>query len=134
MKGISLALAITLITTPAVVSAAPAHSASSVTVVTVVMADRGFHPQVIRLRSGVNYRLRFVNRDNTIHDFFAPGLLNRARITREEGYKLRDGRLNVPAHGVASLALTPTFAAAYNAKSTKLLDIAANMKAQILVY
>ena len=134
MKGFSLALATILIATPATVSAAPARPAPRVTVVTVVMADRGFHPQVIRLRSGVPYRLRFINRDDTTHDFFAPGLLNRAVITREEGYKLRDGRLNVPPHGEASLALTPTFAAAYTAKSTKALDVVSNMKAQILVY
>ena len=98
------------------------------------MANRGFHPQVIRLRAGQTYRLRFVNRDKTVHDFFAPRLLNSSRITAEEGTKLHGGRLNVPPYGEASLVLTPLRAEAYDAKSTKAVDVVSGMTAQVLVY
>ncbi|MBV9842558.1 MAG: hypothetical protein JOY99_13680 [Sphingomonadaceae bacterium] len=103
-------------------------------VVTVNMFDRGFHPDIIRLRSGVTYRLVFINRDGTTHDFFAPRLLEDSQISREEGDKLQDGRLDVPAHGEASLVLMPMRAEPYDAKSTKALDVVSNMRAQVLVY
>lgn len=130
MKSMMLALATTLTAAPVAVHAAPAPA----TVVTVDMADRGFHPQVIRLKAGRTYRLRFVNHDKTTHDFFAPRLLNSSQITRQEGWKLHDGRLNVPPYRSASLVLTPMRAEAYDAKSTKALDVVSNMTAQVLVY
>ena len=40
----------------------------------------------------------------------------------------------MPAHGAASLVLTPMRAAPYDAKSSKALDVVSNMKAQVLVY
>ncbi len=124
--------AMTLLAAAAPAGAAP--TAPAPTIVTVDMADRGFHPQVIRLRAGTTYRLRFVNHDKTTHDFFAPRLLNNAWISRDEGRKLRGGRLNVPPYGAASLVLKPLRAEAYDAKSTKALDVVSNMKAQVLVY
>jgi len=129
MRKILFAMTLLAAAAPAVAAPPPAP-----TVVTVDMADRGFHPQVIRLRAGTTYRLRFVNHDKTTHDFFAPRLLNDSWISREEGRKLRGGRLNVPPHGAASLVLKPLRAEAYDAKSTKALDVVSNMKAQVLIY
>ncbi|WBO22960.1 cupredoxin domain-containing protein [Sphingomonas abietis] len=134
MKRIALALSMTLAAVPVVAGAAPVVRPAPITTVTVEMADRGFHPQVIRLKAGQTYRLRFVNRDKTTHDFFAPGLLNGSQITRQEGWKLRDGRLNVPPHGSNSLILTPMRPAPYDAKSSKAIDVVSNMTAQVLVY
>jgi plastocyanin len=132
MRKTLLAIGLFAAATPAF--AAPPAPPPAPTVVTVDMADRGFHPDVIRLKAGMTYRLRFINHDGTTHDFFAPRLLNSARITREEGWKLHGGRLNVPPHGQASLVLTPMEPAPYDAKSTKAIDVVSNMTAQVLVY
>jgi hypothetical protein len=131
MRKTLFAMTLFAAATPALAAPPPAPAP---TIVTVMMVDRGFRPDVIRLKAGTTYRLRFFNRDKTTHDFFAPRLLNASRISRQEGWKLHDGRLDVPPHGAASLVLMPMRAAVYDAKSSKALDVVSNMKAQVLVY
>ncbi|HEY0270829.1 MAG TPA: cupredoxin domain-containing protein [Sphingomonas sp.] len=112
--------------------AAPAFAKPPVvSVVTIRMAHRGFHPQVIRLKGGQRYRLRFINSDRTEHDFYAPDFFANARL--EPGAMLDNGRLNVRGGNVRTITLTPA-SGHYQAKSSKALDVVSNMTAQILVY
>ena len=114
-------------------AAAPAVAAKPpvVTVVTIRMDDRHFSPQVIRLKGGRLYRLRFVNTDRTEHDFYAPEFFGAAKL----GPKvfLDKNRVNVRSGETRTVTLTPA-PGHYEAKSSKALDVVSNMKVQILVY
>jgi plastocyanin len=101
-------------------------------IVTVSMADRKFHPRVIRLKGGQFYRLRFINPDRTEHDVYAPAFFGAARIAPSEIGALQKNRLNVPSHSSRSISLTPR-AGRYDVKSTKALDVGSEMEGQILV-
>jgi uncharacterized cupredoxin-like copper-binding protein len=124
-------LFVALTTTLAPFAAPAIARPPAVTVVTIRMAHRGFHPQVIRLKGGQTYRLHFINSDRTEHDFFAPDFLAQARLA--PGQALDGGRLNVRSGEARSLTLVPA-PGRYEAKSSKALDVVSNMKAQILVY
>jgi hypothetical protein len=128
-RAFPAAFLLALIATPAI--SRPAVPVP--TTVTITMADRGFHPQVIRLKAGRLYSLRLVNTDRTGHDLYAPAFFGAARIDPKQGMILDDNRLDVPSHATRSITLMPR-AGHYEAKSSKALDAVSNMTAQILVY
>jgi hypothetical protein len=106
------------------------------TTVTVVMADRHFHPQVIRLNRGRPYRIVLVNRDGTGHNFDSKSFFGHADIDSNGagGQAIHEGLISVPAHATVVFRATPTEARPFDLKSSVALDAASGMQGQILVY
>jgi hypothetical protein len=104
--------------------------------VTVVMANRHFRPQIIRLHKGQRYRIVLVNRDGTGHNFDSKGFFSHADIGPEGAgdQAIHEGLISVPSHARAIFQVTPTAAGPFDLKSSVALDVAANMQGQILVY
>jgi hypothetical protein len=104
--------------------------------VTVVMADRHFHPQVIRLNRGQRYRIVLVNRDGTGHNFDSKGFFSHADIAPSGAGEqaIHEGLISVPSHSSATFYVTPTDARPFDLTSSVALDAAAGMQGQILVY
>jgi plastocyanin len=107
-----------------------------VTTVTVVMADRHFRPQVIRLKQGQRYRIVLINRDSTGHNFNSKAFFSHASIGRAGAGEqaIHEGQISVPSHSRASFMVTPTAPGPFDLNSSVALDVAANMQGQILVY
>ena len=122
----------------AILTAAPAVAAPPVRekTVTVVMVDRHFHPQVIRLNRGQPYRILLVNRDGTGHNFDSKGFFSHADIAPDGGgdQAIHQGLISVPGHSTVLLRVTPTAAEPFDLKSSVALDAASGMQGQILVY
>ncbi len=104
--------------------------------VTVVMADRHFHPQVIRLNRGQPYRIVLINRDGTGHNFDAKGFFGHAEIDSAGagGQAVAKGLISVPAHSSVMFRVTPMSAQPFGLSSSTALDAASGMQGQILVY
>jgi hypothetical protein len=124
--------AATAFAAPAVTAAPPRAD----TTVTVVMADRHFHPQVIRLNRGQPYRIVLVNRDGTGHNFDAKGFFGNAEIDSAGagGQAVHEGLISVPAHTTVVFRVTPMVARPFGLSSSTALDAVAGMQGQILVY
>lgn len=129
---LALAAAAILPTTAPAIAASPAPEK----VVTVVMAGRHFHPQVIRLTRGQHYRILLVNRDGTGHNFDSKGFFSHADIAPDGGGEqaIHEGLVSVPSHATVLVRVTPTAAQPFDLKSSVALDAAAGMQGQILVY
>lgn len=138
MKRIALALAAALpllapiAATP--VEAAPA--AQPIPTRTVVMQDRKFRPQVIRLRLNVPTRIVLVNRDVSGHNFSAKGFFARADIRDARGgaQAIREGIISVPSQSTREFVVTPRVRGPFDLTSSVALDVASGMQGQILVY
>ena len=115
------------------IAAAPPRPDTSVTV---VMADRHFHPQVIRLNRGQPYRILLVNRDGTGHNFDSKGFFGHAEIAPDGAgdQAIHEGLITVPSHSTVWFRVTPMEARPYDLKSSVALDAASGMQGQILVY
>ena len=126
------AVATPLVTAPVV--AAPPRPATIT--VTIVMADRHFHPQVIRLNRGQPYRILLVNRDGTGHNFDSKGFFGHAEIAPDGGgdQAIHEGLITVPSHSTVWFRVTPMVARPFDLKSSVALDAASGMQGQILVY
>jgi Cupredoxin-like domain len=134
MRFAPIALAATaMLASAAPIAAAPPRAD---TTVTVVMAHRHFHPQVIRLNRGQPYRILLVNRDDTGHNFDAKGFFGNAEIDSAGagGQAVHEGLISVPAHATVAFRVTPTVARPFDLKSSVALDAASGMQGQILVY
>jgi uncharacterized cupredoxin-like copper-binding protein len=134
MRFIPIALAATaMITAAASIAAAPPRAD---TTVTVVLAHRHFHPQVIRLNRGQPYRILLVNRDDTGHNFDSKGFFGHAEIAPDGAGEqaIHEGLISIPAHSTVWFRVTPTEARPFDLKSSVALDAAAGMQGQILVY
>ncbi|PXA85398.1 hypothetical protein DMC47_37815 [Nostoc sp. 3335mG] len=119
---------------PVVAEAAPA--AQPIPTRTVVMQDRKFHPQVIRLRKDVPTRIVLVNRDMSGHNFSAKGFFSRADV-RDEGagsQAIREGIITVRSESTRSFVVTPRVRGPFDLTSSVALDVASGMQGQILVY
>ena len=129
---LALAAAAILPTTAPAIAAPPAPEK----VVTVVMAGRHFHPQVIRLTRGQHYRILLVNRDDTGHNFDSKGFFSHASIGPEGvgEQAVHEGLITVPAHDTVGFDVTPTSPGPYNLTSSVALDAVSGMQGQILVY
>jgi hypothetical protein len=135
MKRIALAVLLaTPLLAPAASEAAPA--AQPIPTRTVVMQDRKFHPQVIRLRKDVPTRIVLVNRDVSGHNFSAKGFFARADV-RDEGagsQAIREGIITVPSQSTRAFLVTPRVRGPFDLTSSVALDVASGMQGQILVY
>jgi uncharacterized protein (DUF58 family) len=103
---------------------------------TVVLEDRHFHPQVIRLRKDVPTRIVLVNHDVSGHNFSAKGFFSRADI-RDEGagrQAIHEGIVTVPSQSTVSFVVTPRVRGPFDLTSSVALDVASGMQGQILVY
>jgi len=129
---IALALTATLAAASPIAAAPPRAD----TIVTVVMAHRHFHPQVIRLNRGQPYRILLVNRDGTGHNFDSKGFFGHADIDSNGagGQAIHEGLITVPAHATVAFRVTPRVARPFDLKSSVALDAASGMQGQILVY
>ncbi len=116
--------------------AAQPRTAARITTVTIVMADRRFHPRVIRLNRGQRYRILLVNRDGTGHNFDSKGFFGNAEISPDGGgdQAIHQGLISVPAHTTVAFRVTPTLAEPFGLSSSVALDAASGMQGQILVY
>ncbi|WP_454886263.1 hypothetical protein [Sphingomonas oryzagri] len=138
MKRIALALAAALpllapmVATP--LEAAPA--ARPIPTRTVVMENRNFHPQVIRLRVNVPTRIVLVNRDVSGHNFSAKGFFAHADIRDGRGgaQAIREGIITVPSESTREFVVTPRVRGPFDLTSSVALDVASGMQGQILVY
>jgi plastocyanin len=141
MKRIALSLAPLLLLTapplaPAAMAATKAAAPARIVTVTVVMQDRKFRPQVIRLRRDQPTRIVLVNRDVSGHNFSAKGFFSRADI-RDSGMGLQaihEGIVSVPSTSTRAFVVTPRVRGPFNLKSSVALDVASGMQGQILVY
>jgi hypothetical protein len=134
MRFSPIALAATaMITVATPIAAAPPRAD---TTVTVVMADRHFHPRVIRLNRGQPYRILLVNRDGTGHNFDSKGFFGHAEIAPDGGgdQAIHEGLITVPSHSTVWFRVTPMVARPFDLKSSVALDAASGMQGQILVY
>ncbi|MBA2934704.1 cupredoxin domain-containing protein [Sphingomonas sp. CGMCC 1.13654] len=135
MKLVALAILLsTPLFAPAAVEAAPA--AQPIPTRTVVMQDRKFHPQVIRLRKDVPTRIVLVNRDMSGHNFSAKGFFGHADI-RDSGagsQAIREGIVTVRSESTRSFVVTPRVRGPFDLTSSVALDVASGMQGQILVY
>ena len=129
-------LAVAAAAAPLVAAPAIAAPPRPITTVTVVMADRHFRPQIIRLNRGQRYRIVLVNRDGTGHNFDSKGFFGNAEIAPDGagGQAIHEGLISVPAHATVTFRVTPTSAQPFDLKSSVALDAASGMQGQILVY
>ena len=135
MKRIALAVLLAApLFAPVAVEAAPA--AQPIPVRTVVMQDRKFHPQVIRLRKDVPTRIVLVNRDMSGHNFSAKGFFSRADVRDAQGgaQAIREGIVSVDSEATRSFVVTPRVRGPFDLTSSVALDVASGMQGQILVY
>ena len=129
---IAFALTATLAAASPIAAAPPRAD----TIVTVVMAHRHFHPQVIRLNRGQPYRIVLVNRDGTGHNFDSKGFFGHAEIAPDGGgdQAIHEGLITVPSHSTVWFRVTPMVARPFDLKSSVALDAASGMQGQILAY
>ena len=135
MKRIALAVLLAMPAfVPGAVEAAPA--AQPIPTRTVVMQDRKFHPQVIRLRKDVPTRIVLVNRDMSGHNFSAKGFFARADVRDETAgaQAIREGIVTVRSETTRSFVVTPRVRGPFDLTSSVALDVASGMQGQILVY
>jgi len=137
MKRFALAIALAVpLLAPAAVAAPRPAAPARIPTVTVVMQDRKFHPQVIRLNRNQLTRVVLVNRDMSGHNFSAKGFFSRADV-RDEGagsQAIREGIITVRSETTRSFLVTPRVRGPFNLTSSVALDVASGMQGQILVY
>jgi plastocyanin len=134
------ALAVAL-TAPLLAPLAPAMSqpaaAPQIATVRVMMQDRKFRPDVIRLRVNQPTRIILVNRDVSGHNFSSKGLFSHADIRDNVGegmQAIHEGMVSVPSQSTRSILVTPRVRGPYDVNSSVALDVASGMTGQILVY
>ncbi len=140
MKRIALSVAALLLVTtplaPAAIAATRARVAARIETVTVVMHDRKFDPQVIRLRRDQPTRIVLVNRDLSGHNFSAKGFFSHADI-RDTGMgeqAIHEGIVSIPSASTRAFVVTPRVRGPFDLTSSVALDVASGMQGQILVY
>ena len=141
MKRIALSLAPLLLVAapplaPAAMAATKAAAPARITTVTVMMRDRKFRPQVIRLQRDQPTRIVLVNRDSSGHNFSAKGFFSRAdiRSSRMGEQAIHEGLVSVPSYATRAFVVTPRVRGPFDLKSSVALDVASGMQGQILVY
>ena len=137
MKRLALAIALAVpLLAPAAVAAPRPAAPARIPTVTVVMQDRKFRPQVIRLNRDQLTRIVLVNRDMSGHNFSAKGFFSRADV-RDEGpgsQAIREGIITVRSESTRSFLVTPRVRGPFDLTSSVALDVASGMQGQILVY
>jgi hypothetical protein len=132
---LALASALPLLATAGAV-ASEAAPAPRIATVRVVMQDRKFHPEVIRLKRDQLTRIVLVNRDVSGHNFSTKGFFSHADI-RDEGagqQAIHEGLISVPSTSSRAFLVTPRVRGPFDLNSSVALDVASGMKGQILVY
>jgi plastocyanin len=134
MRVPALALLIAATATPFSMANAQTTVSDAKPVTVVVRTPKhGFHPQVIRMKSGVPIRLVIENPSGTDHDFYAPEFFAGAQINDADRGIVQDGRVEIHKYDTRSVRLIAR-PGHYDLKSTKALDVASGMQGQILVY
>jgi plastocyanin len=132
MKLAALAL-LAALPAAATIAAPRAASRAKLTTITVVMQDRHFRPDVIRLTRNRATRIVLVNRDVSGHNFDARGFLDSSEDVHADA-PFSNGVLPVPSQSTVSLYVTPRVARPFDLKSSVALDVASGMTGQVLVY
>jgi plastocyanin len=125
MKHLRLCLAVLL-----VAFAAPVSGQS--TIVRVDLTNFRFTPAQLEMKANVPTMLELRNQSSGGHSFAAPAFFAAAHVAPASAGRIRDGRVEVPAHGTVRLALTPV-AGNYPLKCGHLFHSALGMKGRILV-
>lgn len=115
----------------ALMALSPAPAASPA-VVQVTMTNFSFSPSALQLQAGAPVVLRLRNDAGGGHNFAAPAFFRAARIDPGSAGLIRDGRVEVPSHGVVNVALVPA-AGQYPVKCTHTLHAAFGMRGSITV-
>lgn len=136
MKFAASALALALaaaIPAPPATAAPKATARPRIATVTVVLQDRHFRPDVIRLARNRPTRIVLVNQDVTGHNFDAEEFLDSCDSVHANA-PFKEGLLPVPSQSTVTLTVTPREARPFDLKSSVALDVASGMTGQILVY
>jgi hypothetical protein len=111
--------------------------APRIATVRVVMQDRKFQPQVIRLQRDQLTRIVLVNRDVSGHNFSSKAFFSHADIRDNVGagmQAIHEGMISVPSQSSRTFLVTPRARGPFDVNSSVALDVASGMTGQILVY
>jgi plastocyanin len=111
---------------------APVAAYAQPAVVTIELSNFSFAPNSVQLRAGAPTTLHLQNASRGGHNFSAPEFFAAARIDPRSAAIVRNGTVEVPAHGTVNVTLVPA-AGSYRLKCTHTLHSTFGMKGKILV-
>jgi uncharacterized cupredoxin-like copper-binding protein len=97
------------------------------------MANFKFTPDMVNLKHGQPYRLRFVNKAGGGHDFAAREFFAAAMIAPEDRGHIKDGEVRLAGGETVDLRLLAPAAGTYKAHCSHFMHSSFGMKARILV-
>src|SRR4051812_6000881 len=106
----------------------PASAAPADQQIDVTLSNFSFAPNMLRLQRNTSYTLHLMNRASGGHSFSAPELFAAAQIAPEDGVKITNGKIEIPAGQTVDIHLTPMMVGNYAIVCTHFLHQSFGMR------
>ncbi|HMI95350.1 MAG TPA: cupredoxin domain-containing protein [Micropepsaceae bacterium] len=99
----------------------------------VTLSNFSFAPNMLRLQRNMSYAIHLVNSASGGHSFSAPGFFAAVAVAPEDGGKIVNGKVEIPAGQTVDITVTPMTAGSYPIVCTHFLHTTFGMRGNAVI-